>query len=172
MIQEAYATGMAKVVQEPVYAMFEPWLLRPEERELAISRWTFNGFNQHEDEVTVLPPDNRIGVYDSVVDQQNKGWPDALRLEVERVLIANSEITDNICVVPKSFIAPPWPRYDDFNGTSDELLARLVEDGHALDSVLAYEIDNQNRPEIVTALQELIDDPDALLELQTEEVLG
>jgi hypothetical protein len=174
MIQEAYATGMAKTVQEPVYAMFEPWLLLPHERELALSRWTFNGFYQQEDEVTVLPPDHRIGLYDSVIDQQNKGWPDAIRLEVERVLIANAELTDNIIVVPKIVVAPPWPRYDDFEGTPEGLLARLLEDGYQLEEVLAYERESQNRPEIVEMLEELIADPDALLELQpeAEEILG
>lgn len=174
MIQEAYATGMAKVIQEPVYAMFEPWDLLPHERELAVSRWSFNGFYQQEDEVTVLPPDHRIGVYDSVADQKLKGWSDELRKEVERVLIANAEITDNILVLPHSAFAPPWPRYDDFIGTSDRLIARLVEDGHDLTAVLGYERASQNRDEIVEALEELIADPDALLELQpeAEEIAG
>ena len=168
MIQEAYATGMAKVVQEPVYAMFEPWDLRPHERELCMARWSFNGFYQQEDEVTVLPPDMRIGVYDSVADAQVKGWSDELRLEVERVLIANASITDNVIVLPLTSVAPPWPRYDDFDGTTEALLAKLIEDGHDLTLTLAYERESQNRPEVIVTLAELIADPDALLELQPE----
>lgn len=176
MIQEAYATGMAKVVQEPVYAMFEPWDLKPHEREIALARWglTPPGFYQQEDEVTVFPPDHRIGVYDSVADAQLKGWTEAVRLEVERVLIANASITDNIIVLPLSAFPPPWPRYDDFEGTPERLIARLVEDGHDLEAVLGYERATQNRDEIVEALEVLIADPDALLELQpeAEEILG
>jgi hypothetical protein len=170
MVQEAYATGMAKVIQEPVYAMFEPWDLLPHERELCIARWSFNGFYQQEDEVTVLPPDMRIGVYDSVRDAQLKGWPDEIRLEVERVLIANASITDNVLVLPVSVYAPPWPRYDDFDGTNEALLAKLIEDGHNLVDTLAYERSAQNRPDVVSTLEELIADPDALLELQPETV--
>lgn len=168
MIQEAYATGMAKVIQEPVYASFEPWLLLPHERELALSRWSFNGFYQLEDEVTVMPPDYRIGVYDSVLDQQSKGWPDEIRLEVERVLIANAEITDNVIVVPVTVYAPPWPRYDEFTGTTEKLIERLIADGHDLTAVLAYEVASQDRPAIVKRLTELVSDPDALLELSPE----
>lgn len=173
-IQEAYATGMAKVIQEPVYAMFEPWQLLPHERELAISRWSFNGFYQQEDEVTVLPPDHRIGVYDSEYDAQLKGWSDEIRQEVERALIVNAELTDNILILPRSAFAPPWPRYDDFIGTSDRLIARLIEDGHNLAEVLAYERSALDRPEVVEALEALIADPDALLELQpeVEEIVG
>lgn len=174
MIQEAYATGMAKVIQEPLYAMFEPWDLRPHERELCLSRWSFNGFYQQEDEVTVLPPDHRIGVYDSVADAAVKGWSDEIRLEVERVLIANAALTDNIIVLPVSVYAPPWPRYDEFEGTTEALIMRLVEDGYDLEDVLAYERSAQDRDEIVTALEGLIADPDALLELQpeAEEIVG
>jgi hypothetical protein len=171
-IQEAYATGMAKVIQEPIYAMFEPWDLRPHERELCLSRWSFNGFYQQEDEVTVFPPDHRIGVYDSVADAQLKGWPDEVRLEVERALIANAQISDNIIVLPITVYAPPWPRYDEFEGGTDELIARLVEDGYDLEDVLAYERSSQDRGEIVQALEGLISDPDALLELQPEEIVG
>lgn len=168
MVQEAYATGMAKVTQEPVYAMFEPWLLLPHERELALARWTFNGFYQLEDEVSVMPPDHRIGVYDSVIDQKTKGWSDEIRLEVERVLIANAEITDNVMVVPVTVFPPPWPRYDEFTGTIEELIEKLVTDGHDLASVLAYEASAQNRPDVIERLTELVADPDALLELMPD----
>lgn len=169
MVQEAYATGMAKVIQEPVYAMFEPWDLRPHERELCLARWSFNGFYQQEDEVTVLPPDHRIGVFDSLAAAALQGWPDVIREEVERVLIANASITDNIIVLPLSAFLPPWPRYDDFDGTSEALLAKLIEDGHSLEATLEYERSAQNRPEVIATLEELIADPDALLELQPEE---
>ena len=174
MIQEAYATGMAKVIQEPVYAMFEPWDLLPHERELCLAQWSFNGFYQQEDEVTVLPPDHRIGVFDSVAAALLNGWPDATREEVERVLIANASITDNIIVLPLTVVPPPWPRYEDFQGSPDMLIGKLIEDGHDLEETLAYERSSQNRPEVVSLLEELIADPDALLELQpeTEEVIG
>jgi hypothetical protein len=173
-IQEAYATGMAKVIQEPVYAMFEPWDLRPYERELCLARWSFNGFYQQEDEVSIIPPDHRIGVYDSVADALVKGWPDEIRAEVERVLIANAQITDNIIVLPVASVAPPWPRYDEFVGSAEELVARVIADGYDLEAVLAFERESQNREEIVERLEELIADPDALLELQPEpeEILG
>ena len=174
MIQEAYATGMAKVVQEPIYAMFEPWLLLPHERELAMAHWSFNGFLQQEDQVSVVPPDYRIGVYDSELDQANKGWSDEIRLEVERVLTANAAITDNILVLPLTAVPAPWPRYDEYTGTPASLLRRLLDDGHDLEAVLAYELASQARPKIVEMLEAQIASPDVALEVepQKEEVLG
>jgi hypothetical protein len=173
-VQEAYATGMAKVVQPLIEVKFAPWQLTPYERELAIARWVFNGFYLQEDQVTVVPPDHRIGLYDSIADQEAQGYSDEIRELIERELIANALLTDTIIAVPASSYPPPWPRYDDFAGTNDELLERLVEDGHELGAVLEYERANQNRDELVSALQNLIDDPDALLELQpvAEEIVG
>lgn len=171
-IQEAYATGMSKVVQPLIQAQFEPWLLTPAERELAIARWQWNGFNLSEDQVTVIPPDGRIGLYDSVADQQGKGFSDEIRLQIERKLVENALLTDDYIVVPTTLLPPPWPRYDDFLGTTDALLGRLVEDGYDLGAVLIYERSNQNRDDVVDALESLIADPDALLELQPEEILG
>jgi len=172
MIQEAYATGMAKVIQEPLYANFKPGLMTPEERELAINHWTFNGFYQLEDEVSILPPDYRVGVFDSLQAQIDNSWSDEDRLEVERALLANASLTNNLFAVPVTLVAPPWPRYDEFSGTTEELLRRLVDDGHNLADVLTYERANQDRFDVIRALEGLINDPDALLELQPEEVIG
>lgn len=174
MVQEAYATGMAKTIQEPVYASFEPWLLLPAEREFAVATWNFSGFYQLEDEVSIMPPDYRIGLFDSVIDQQTKGYSDEVRLEVERVLLANAALTDNIIVVPVTVHPAPWPRYDDFTGTTPQLIERLIEDGHDLDAVLAFEQSSQKRQDVIDALEALIADPDALLELmpEHEEIVG
>lgn len=174
VVQEAYATGMAKVVQEPLYAHFQPYDLTPQERELALNHWSWNGFYQLEDEVTTMAPDYRIGLFDSVKAQEASGWTDEERIQVERALLDSGRLTNDIIPVPVTLFPPPWPRYDEFAGTTDELLTRLVEDGHVLDEVLEYERANQNRPELVRALRDLIDDPEALLELQpvAEEILG
>jgi hypothetical protein len=169
VIQEAYATGMAKVIQEPLYAYFKPGGLTEKERELAIQQFTFNGFYQLEDEVTIMPPDYRLGLYDSIVHQITDGFSDEVRKEIEQELVANSALTGNLIVVPEDIIPPPWPNYDFYEGTPAELVRKLVEEGHDLAAVLAYERAHQDRALVVEGLDELI--RHSAVE-ETEEVLG
>ena len=173
---EPLATGEIRVLQSPVYARFKPEGLQPLERELALARWSFNGLYQEQDEVTIVPPDYRIGVFDSVQAQLDEGWSELEREEVERTLLDLSERFDDCIAIPRTMVPPPWPRYDDFQGTTETLMERLVEDGHSLEAVLTYERATQNRVAVVEALEALIADPDALLELQpepdAEEILG
>jgi hypothetical protein len=173
LVEESYATGGTKIIQEPIYAKFRPGALMPGEYEFALANWSnWNGSLQMADEVTIVSPDYRIGSYDTIEEQRSRGWSDELRLEVERVLILNAEFTDNMLAVPATMVPPPWPRYDDYLGSLEQLLQKLVEEGHNLENVLAYERGTQNRDEIVDALETLVADPEAVLELQPEEVLG
>jgi|SRR5262245_21181495 len=176
-IAEPFATGQVRLLQRSIIAYFKPWGMRPLERELAIAHWggSFNGFYQEQDEVTVVPPDYRIGVFDSEVGQAENGWSDEERELVEKTLIETGALTDNVIAVPLTVVPPPWPRYDEFTGTTEQLVRKLVEEGHDLVATLEYERANQKRPELMAALKDLIDDPDALLELQpeqSEEIVG
>jgi len=153
-VTEEYATGGIKVVQTPLYAQFQPGGMRPEERELAIASWVFNGSYQEQDEATTVAPDYRIGLFDTEIAQMAFGWPDEDRLEVERSLSeACAAGHPDLLEVPRTLIPPPWPRYDDFKGTPEELVERLVEDGHNFDAVITYERAMQNRPDVLAALE-------------------
>lgn len=166
---EALGTGGVRILQEPVYAMFAPGGLEPIERELALNRWAFNGLYQEQDEVTMVPPDYRIGVFDSMQAQLDNSWPDEVRETVEETLTDLAERFEDIIAIPRTFIPPPWPRYDDFAGSVGELMSRLVDDGHDLEAVLTYERASQNRPAIVASLEGLIaGSPDR----EAEEVVG
>lgn len=153
MVEEAYATGMAKTIQEPVYAYFEPGKLLPHERELALGHWTWNGFYQEQDEVTTVLPDYRIGLFDSREAQVNNSWSDEKRELVETVLSDLVERYNDMIVVPLTMLAPPWPRYDEYSGAPSALVRKLSDEGYELEQVLEYERAVQNRPEIVTALE-------------------
>lgn len=170
LVQEAYATGLIKVVQDPVYAMFEPNKLTPIEREMAVTHWMFNGFYQEQDEVTIVPPDYRIGLFDSAEARVTHGWTEETEREVVETLLDLSERFNDILPV-RSMIAPPWPRYDEFRGTPLALVRRLVDDGHDLDAVLTYEKEHQNRPKIVEEIGKAIESGVIALEVE-EEVLG
>lgn len=169
MIAEAYATGMAKVIQEPIYANFSPDILGPTDREIAMQTWgEWPGFYQEMDEVTPVAPDYRIGVFDTDLEARAQGWDEETKLWVEEQLVDYSVRYNYIAIVPKTLVEPPWPNYDTFKGTVPALMRKLVEEGHDLNTVLTYEHAVQGRGKIIQAIEELLADPEALDALQPE----
>lgn len=167
-IQEAYATGAIKIIQTPLDAMFHEGRLLPNERELAITHWAFNGSYQELDEVTRVAPDYRIGAFDSIETQMDRQWTNEERKQVEAELTSLAErFPNDLMLVPETVLQPPWPRYDSFEASLDKLIAKIIEDGYVLSDVLAYERTNQNRENVVDALAQMIED-----EAAVEEVVG
>lgn len=154
-VQEVYATGSVHVIQEGVYAFFKPQGLLPFERDLVLAHWAWNGSYQMEDEVTTVPPDYRIGVYDTREAQEEHAWSDELRESIEQSLVELQRY-DYIIALPKTNIPAPWPNYDVFVGTVEELITKLKADGHDLQAVLEYEAATQNREPLLQALEEEI----------------
>jgi hypothetical protein len=175
IIQEAYATGMAKILQDPIYARFTPDRLNHIDRETAMKTWSnWNGSYQEMDEVTIVPPDYRIGVYDTDEAAMQNGWDDDTKQFVDDALVEYAVRYDDIAIVPKTLIEPPWPKYDSFKGSVPSLMRKLVEEGYDLELVLEYENAVQGRGKIVEALETLINDPEARdsLEPAEEEVVA
>jgi hypothetical protein len=169
-VQEYYATGQTKTVQTGLYAQFYPGDMRPLERELALASFQFNGSYQAEDEVTTIPPDYRIGVFDSIQAQIASGWSDEERILVEETLRTQADLyPSDVLIVPEVRAKPPWPRYDDFGETTSALIAKIIEDGYSFEDVLTYEHENQARPEVLAALEQVVADGEPV---EAEEVLG
>jgi len=171
-VSEAYANGVVKITQTPLLAEFREGLMTPEERALCKQSWTFNGFYQEQDEVTPVEPDYRLGMFDSIAAQAANGWSDDERRTVEEALIQTALREPNsIIVVAEAKLPPPWPTYDVFAGSVNELCSKIIEDGFPLEGVLAYEQENQDRPEVVAAFKQLIED-EANVPLAEMEVVG
>jgi len=169
-IVEAYATGHTKVIQRELTARFREGGMTPEERELAMRSWTFNGYYQEQDEATPVAPDYRIGVFDSIQAQAENNWSDEERQIVEERLIAESALNpQDLLVVATPRLAPPWPNYDIFDGTLNALCKKIMEDGYDLEDVLVYEEANQDRAEVIAALNQLLA---AEQKAEVEEVVG
>jgi hypothetical protein len=153
-IVEAYATGQSKVIQPQLIAAFDVALVTGEERALARQHFSFNGFAQEQDLVTVVEPDARISAFDSRLAQAEHGWSDEEREAVEALLTKNAEyLPEDLIRIERERLSPPWPSYDQFSGTRQQLAQKIEEDGYDVVDVLAYERENQNRPEIVAALE-------------------
>jgi len=171
-ISEAYANGAVKVTQTPLLAEFREGLMTPEERALCKQSWTFNGFYQEQDEVTPVEPDYRLGLFDSIKAQIDNGWTDEERRLVEEALERTAVREPNsVIVVHEARLEPPWPTYDSFTGSVNELCTKIAEDGYDLETVLTYEEENQDRPEIVAAFRQLIADRETAFGA-VEEIVG
>jgi hypothetical protein len=169
MITENYATGMTSVIQKPLYVMFHEGDLRPEERELAFAKWTWNGFYQEQDEVTMVAPDYRIGVFDSEGAQQVYGWTDEERLHVETQMVAYAANYADVIEVPRTLVAPPWPNYDVFSGTPEQLVALLRDQGHDIERTIQYEKAMQNRPDVLGALEIGLNGAEGFVDFEPDE---
>jgi hypothetical protein len=150
---EAYATGAVSVIQRALIAEFKPDGLLPHEREYVLTHWAFNGNYQEMDEATTVPPDYRIGVFDSDQGQRDHNWTEEEKQKVEDELQAIGRHYDHVMLLPKTLVPPPWPNYDDYHGTVAQLMKKLEDDGHDLSKVLEYEKASQNRPPLVEALE-------------------
>jgi hypothetical protein len=168
-IQEAYATGMAKIIQEAIWANFSPDILTHIDREIAMQTWAhWNGAYQEMDEVSVIPPDYRIGVFDSDEAAIREGWSEETHAWVDEQLTDFANRYADIAIVPKTLLDPPWPKYDTYKGSISALMRKLVDEGFDLEKVLEYEHAVQGRGKVVEALQNLISDPEAREALEPE----
>jgi len=174
-IMEAYATGVIKTIQVQMVAEFTVAAANGDERAMARQRFSFNGFYQEEDMVSIVSPDYRISAFDSRLAQVEHGWTDDERELVERVLLRECELMpQDLFVIEEARAEPPWPNYDSFAGNRTQLLKKLVEDGFELSEVLRYEQETQNRPEIVAMLEKAVDEDlvSAPVEELEEELVG
>src|SRR5262245_34990422 len=161
-ITEAYATGQSKIIQDSIWANFSPDILTHIDRETALKTWSsWNGAYQELDEATTIPPDYRIGVYDSDDHALREGWDEELHQWVDEQLVDFVNRFNDIALVPKTLLDPPWPKYDSFKGTTAALMRKLVDEGFDLAEVLEYENAVQGRGRIVEALTDLIENPES-----------
>ena len=103
----------------------------------------------------------RLGTFDSFQAQQDMRWSDEERELVERELVRIAQITRDFIIVQKPRVAAPWPTYDDLQVVGRRTAAIVAEKvvdviratGVNPDSVVQYELENANRPEVVAAVR-------------------
>lgn len=130
------------------------------------------------DEVTSSPITSRLSVFDTdekalqenwatrtYEDEMGRTWD--FKEFVEHKLASRAENNPDFRLVDVEAIKPPWPRYLHFQGSLDELMQRVVDDGFDPARVLAYERQTGQRPAVIEALEQLVLAQDADI---TEEV--
>jgi len=136
--------------------------------------FALHGKQTLQDEVTPVPTIERVSVYDTTEEAVRNHWRGRVHVDqrgeewdfqdyVERRLLDESQGHDDFRLHEAAKEPPPWPRYMDFQGTLDQLFAKIEEDGHDYRQVLAFERQNARRPVLIEALEAKISEQDALL---------
>ena len=94
--------------------------------------------------------------FDSVVAQEQNGWTDAEREEVEKALLKLSTSNPDMCVPVAQAKAPaPWPTYD---STHHSKIVVLASELGLLAEAATYERQNKNRESVVSALEQKLNE--------------
>jgi hypothetical protein len=145
------ANGVEHVKVEGIYLQFIQGDLYENELALALERFRFRGQFQHEGEGELVDPKYRLSTFDT--NQQD--WPDELREEIEAWLVAQDDSA--YFFVETTPIPRPWPTFDEFEGTGEELVFALEAMGHSLQEALDYErLFGRRRPDVIAALEEAL----------------
>src|SRR5436190_20425130 len=124
--------------------------MRQNEVDLAQQLFGFRGQFQAEDQFTPTDPIYRISVFDT----RAQGWDDELRLRVEAWLEALEPDDPDFFIVRTTPIPRPFPNYEEYTGSTAQLVEKLKEDGFDLGEVLVYEREyGPNRAKLTQALE-------------------
>ena len=164
MRQKALGDGGVEVTQEPIYCEFQPVhsqaMIYENEVAAALQHFDFRGNTQSEDEATPSDPMLRLSVYDTDEQAIAQSWSeDDKALVEERLTQLALDAPAEVIQVTDTPIAPPFPCYDEWDGDDPEqLMVKLIEDGHDLPLVLHYERTfGQKRPVIIAVLEQTIE---------------
>lgn len=112
-------------------------------------------------------PFTRVGVIDTDEEAIRQGWTPEEKAFVEQALqnAPSSGIEYVICAAPKA--TKPWDKYDEFVGQDavEKILYAIEFIGADPAHVVRYEKENQNRPEVIEAVE-------ALIEREEEDIVG
>lgn len=154
----AMGDGTSQTLTEPLYVKFtavdQGAMLYERERWLADGHFRLHGFKQHQDEATPVDSIHRFSVLDTDEAAKAEGWTEEEKLLVEDTLTRKSITTPQaLLFIEGKPIDPPFPSYDTYDGDLQSLVMLLVELGHDLEHVKAYEVAfGPNRPDFVEAL--------------------
>ena len=151
--KEAHLGPDGKMVPEvtALDAQFTPDLRNDEDLAFAVSTFNFRGLPIYESGKEI-GPSYRVSVFDSEIARGQNGWTAEDEATVVAALRASGMNGTAFAELIPAPAEKPWNGYDEV-----EDAARIVElalaIGADLTKVLAYEAENQNRPEVTAELK-------------------
>jgi hypothetical protein len=177
---EILGGGVERELRPQLVANFQMGDVTPDEVRFAEQTFNLNGRTTEIDTVTPTNILSRLSTYDTEnegnletyhqIDLQMEGQPTpngrgvwgegTTKQLVEEALIRRGD-GQMFAPIVEARLTPPWPRYDDFRGSIEELVTKVEDDGHHLPAVIAYEKQNLHRPDVLAALQEKLEEIEA-----------
>jgi hypothetical protein len=145
--------------EEGIIASFSTRGWEQRDLEVALASFQFKGLYQHEDEATPVNPAYRLSYYDTDEMAETYGWEEDTKAMVEQRLLSARSYGRAFVVVPDVPLDPPWPLYNDFDGTPQEMvLVCHSVIGVPFEAVVEYEKSRwgRNREDVIEAFTEAI----------------
>lgn len=150
---EPMPMGPPKVLHPGYVCRFKLQGLADWEYEAAKKAFTFSGMVTEEDGTPIDPIPQRVSTF-------NTEWvPEQFRSEVEQVMLKN--VGPDFILAEKPREPIPWPTYDQVRGggrgitTAAAIAERVTDLGLNPERVIAYERENQNRSDVIKALEQI-----------------
>lgn len=148
--------------------------------EFAEKTWpNLPGRSTEMDEVTPSPLVYRLSVYDTDEEALRGSWEGRtladhrgvfdMKEYVEAVLSKRADAHPDFRMIEVIPLTAPWPNYLEYQGTPDQLISKVEMDGHDLREVLRYEMQLDERPQVIEAIRQRLDEQ--IMEAQGAEVV-
>jgi hypothetical protein len=128
------------------------------ETELGMKRFRFDGLPEG------VPAATRLSVFDTEMEALARDWSEETRQEVEQGLLDAPAYGTDYVLVEKPRVEAPWPHYNQVKSVP-KLIAKVREDGYDPEEVRQFELQNQNRQEVLDALEALAEEEDEEVEI-------
>jgi hypothetical protein len=137
--------GVPMVAQEQIILEFEQGSLRPYEVDAGIAQLgARRGLPEG------LDPSYRLSVFDTEWAAKALGFDNDTITYVEKFLLDSPSFGVDYILCEEPKVPAPWPNYDKLVNV-EKLVAKVVDDGHDIDSVIEYEQQNKNRADVIAA---------------------
>ncbi len=96
-----------------------------------------------------------VSSYDTKFQQEEKGWSDETREEVERFLLKHPAFGDRYIVADPPSVTkdPPWANYDQ---THHKQIVSIAQQTGCVEYAMEYEKEHKNRDSVITELLEVL----------------
>jgi hypothetical protein len=160
-IAEHFGTGEERVLKRRIDAQFHRSLVSDEDLALAIQSFHFTGLPFNEETNSNISPRFRVSVWDSEWARINEGWEeDEIALMIQKLRNDPGLGTDHV-EVAATRAAEPFPNYDDLSIEDILSIVKLASIDPA--TVIAYEVENQNRKELLDRFAGVTADDDTVV---------
>lgn len=164
IVVDARGMAMSHVLKKPVIANFDKTGLLDYEQEAALMAFDFSGLPDG------VNPLTRIAVFDSEFYVEANFPPDkrdSMLVQIDaRLRELEEKNPGQYIIVDPPQAEKPWPRYNDYD--VEKILAFQEALGVPPEKIRLYELENDNRPEVIDAMLRL-EDPQYAAQREEEE---